>query len=1152
MYQLILKKSSTMLRYSIIFSVIIMAVFFVAKIPEMPIDILPEFQPLTIEVQTEALGLSASEVENFVTLNLEEMLSNTPWMEEMHSKSVPGLSSITLKFRPGTDIMRARQMVAESLIFVNTIPNVSQTTIILQPQSTTNRVMAVGLTSDDLSLIDVSELSRWSIRPALMSLPGVANVSIWGHRERQLQAHVDQKKMQANGVSLNQVIETTGNALWMSPLTFLEASTPGSGGWIDTPNQRLGIRHVLPISDEDDLAKISVSGARNITLNDITETVEGHQPLIGDAVFESGNGILLVIEKYPNSSALEVTRAVEAKLGELKVGLSDLSINSAIFRQASFIEVAIDNLIRVFSISAVLIIFALFLLFYRKRIAMLAFISIVFSLMASFLVLYLLGFTANTLMLVGIISSLIIVIDQMVVGFGKKTRGAVYATIIAASLVLPVFFIQSEVGLFFKPLISAYVISLLSGMIFSLIVFPVLVTIFSSERDIKYSDFSFILWLQRVHVNVLKKIFKTPIVIWLIVVVALVASTTLFFKETSLLPVFEDSNLIIELEGVPGTSLLEMNRIVSSFGDKLQSIDGVNNFGAQIGRAIAGDEIIGIESAKIFISIDQSTDYQITKDAITKLIGEYPEIVRGMNTYSQEIMEKYLGDTNDMFVRIYGSDFDILKNQAEEVKKHIARIEGITNPSIIYAQTYEPGIEILVDSVAAQRYNLKPGDVRRAVSTLINGIEVGSRFGEQKVYQVVVWGKPEGRGDLDDVKELLIDTPNGGHVRLADVADVKIVSSLSKIERESMSRYIDIGFELRGVDNDLVSEDIENTLQKIEFPLEYHAVVLGDYAQKKEEKKNVLWLIGIVALGIFLLLQSSFNSWRLAILSFITIPTALSGGLLAVYFFEGGILSLGAMVGFLTILGVAARNGIMLIGHFQYLEEEEGETFGPALVLRGAKERLTPILMTAFTTGMALIPLVVAGNIPGHEIEHPMAIVILGGLFTSTLLNIFIIPALYLWTRNKFSTVRHWLIIIVFVIISTSFFYLPHSQTEDVLHQGVEVIPAYVEKSEEGDYSQIVLSQRAAERLGLETKDVSNQQEIPYSSIVYDEHGETWVYIDLESFTYVKRGVNINNISGDQVFLSERLPADISVVTVGVPELLGIEHGIGVGGSQSH
>src|SRR5438270_7997727 len=386
----------------------------ITQLRSTPVDALPEFAPPYVEVQTEALGLSASEVEELITLNQEELLNGTPWLQSIHSTSVAGLSSIILTFQTGTDILRARQLVSERLSLAYALPNVAQPPVILQPMSATSRVMMVGLSSKQVSPIQMSVLARWNIRPALLSVPGVANVSIWGMRDRQLQVLVDPAKLRANHVTLDQIVSTTGNALWVSPLTFLNASTPGSGGWIDGPQQRIEVRHVLPIASPKELAQVNVEGT-TLTLGDVAAVVEDHQPLIGDDILNNNSpGLLLVIEKFPGANPQDVTRGVEAKLAELQPGLSGIQINTNIFRQANFIDMAIGNLTWSLLIGFLLVVLVLLAFFYHWRIVLISLAVIPLSLVAAGLVLYLRGSTMNVMVLAGLLIAVAIVVVDVI------------------------------------------------------------------------------------------------------------------------------------------------------------------------------------------------------------------------------------------------------------------------------------------------------------------------------------------------------------------------------------------------------------------------------------------------------------------------------------------------------------------------------------------------------------------------------------------------------------------------------------------------------------------------------------------------------------------------------------------------------------------
>jgi CzcA family heavy metal efflux pump len=1012
-----------------------MAMMFVGiiQLRTMPVDALPEFAPPYVEVQTEALGLSAPEVEALVTLNLEELLNGTPWLQTMRSTSVPGLSSITLIFQPGTDIIRARQLVSERLSLAYALPNVAQAPVILPPLSATSRVMMVGLSSKQVSAIEMSVLARWTIRPALLSVPGVANVAIWGMRDRQLQVLVDPAKLRDQHVTLDQIVSTTGNALWVSPLTFLNASTPGSGGWIDGPQQRFEVRHVLPISSPSDLAQVNVEGT-SLRLGDVAAVVEDHQPLIGDDILNNGpgpnsdSGLLIVIEKFPGANTLDVTRGVEAKLDELRPGLSGIQIDTSIFRPASFIEMAIDNLSRALLIGFLLLMLVLLDFHYHWRVALISLVAIPLSLVAAGLVLYLRGATINTMVLAGFVIALGIVVDDAIidvenivrrlrqhrkVGSDRSTvsiileaslemRSAmIYATLIILLALLPVLLLQGVSGAFFQPLAVSYALAVLASMVVALTVTPALCLLLLRNVPLERHESPLLRWLQRGYEAVLAWIIRSLRPAFLASgvlaagVFALVGLALLPSLGEPLLPSFKEPDVMIQWQAPPGTSYPEMTRITTLVSRELRSIPGVRNVAANIGRAVLGDQIVDVNSAQLVVSIDPAADYDATVAAIRKVVEGYPGLRSDVQTYLKETTRQVLtGSSNDIVVRISGPDLGVLRSKAEEVRQALAQIDGAANVHT-ELQVEQPQVDIKVDLTKAQRYGLKPGDVRRAASTLVAGIEAGSLFEEQKVFQVVVWGTPQTRHSLSSIRDLLIDTPNGGQVRLGDVAEVRIVPTLNLIQHETVSRRIDVSLSVRGRDPGTVVRDVQQRLSAIKFPLEYHAAVLGEYQERQAGQRNLL-IFGIAcAIGVFLLLQAAFGSWRLASLAFFTLPSALLGGVLAA-FATGGAISLASLVGLLAVFGIVVRNSIMLIKHYQRLEQHEGESFGPKLVLRGARERLAPILMTALAAGLALVPLVIFGDIPGQEIARPMAIVILGGLVTSTVLNLFVVPALYL------------------------------------------------------------------------------------------------------------------------------------------------------------
>ena len=1009
-----------------------MMYFGIGQLRNMPVDVFPEFAPPLVEIQTPCLGLSPAEVEGLVTIPLEEALNGVAGLDVMRSKSVPQLSSIKLIFEPGTDLLMARQLVQERVSLATpTLPTWASPPFMLPPLSATSRCMKIGISSPEHSVIDLSMMAYWTIRQRLMRVPGVANVAIWGERLEMLQVQVDPKRLAKHKVTLDEVMRATADALDVGLLQFSNGHMIGTGGWIDTSNQRLPIRHILPIvynSDEvtpDQLAEVvvAVRHGKSLRMSDVAEVVVDHQPMIGDAIINDDVGLLLIVEKFPWGNTLEVTRGVEEALDALRPGLAGVEIDSEIFRPATFIEMSIHNLTKALWIGCFLVILVLGAFLFEWRAALISCVAIPLSLMAGALVLYLRGATINTMILAGFVIALGAVVDDAIVdienimrrlrqyrkeGTKKSTatiiveasvevRSAIiFSTLIEVTALLPVFFMEGLSGAFFKPLAMSYAMAVAASTAVALTVTPAMSYILLSKAPLDRRESPLVRWLHRVYDAILSRAIRAPSRTYLafgsIVLAGLVALPQL---GQELLPSFKERDFLMHWLTKPGTSWPEMNRITIQGSKELRDIPGVRNFGAHIGQALIMDEVVGIYFGENWISVDPAVDYDETLDKIQAVVDGYPGLYRDVLTYLKErIREVLTGSHEAITVRIYGRELEVLRDKAKEVRQALSEIDGIIDLHV-ELQEEIPQIEVEVDLAKAQRHGIKPGDVRRAAATLVAGEEVGDIHIANRTYDVQVWSTPETRHSLTSIQELPIDTPSGNQVRLADVADVRIAPTPNVIKREHLKRRIDVGANVRGRDLGSVVTDVERALRTVDFPLEYHPELLGEYAERQAVQNRMLAFSAVAALAIFFLLQTSFGSWRLASIAFLTLPSALIGGVLAAYL-SGGVISLGSLVGFLTVLGIAARNGILLINHYQHLEEQEGEPFGSGLVLRGARERLAPILMTATTTGLALVPLVIAGTIPGHEIEHPMAIVILGGLVTSTLLNLFIIPSLYL------------------------------------------------------------------------------------------------------------------------------------------------------------
>jgi Cu/Ag efflux pump CusA len=561
--------------------------------------------------------------------------------------------------------------------------------------------------------------------------------------------------------------------------------------------------------------------------------------------------------------------------------------------------------------------------------------------------------------------------------------------------VAPVLFMGGLSGAFFVPLALSYSLALLASMVVALTVTPALCLILLDRAAIERES-PLVGWLQRKYQGTLERIIRAPRPVYLATGAAVVAGIAVWpLLGQSLLPSFKERDFLMHWLTPPGTSHPEMYRVTVLASKELRAIPGVRNFGAHIGRALVADEVVGIDFTENWISIDPKVDYDDTLAAVQETVAGYPGIYRDVQTYLRERVKEVLtGKSESIVVRIFGPELEVLREQAERVKEALTGIEGLVE---LHEEPLKdiPQVQVTVDLAKAGAVGLAPGDVRRDAAILFAGHEVTDIHAGDKVYDVMVWSTPETRHSPLSVREALLDTPAGGQVSLGDIADVRIVPSPNAIARENASRRIDVLANVGGRDLGAVLEDVEDRLEEVQFPLGYYAQLLGEGAERAAAQRRLL-LAGLAAVvGIFLLLQAAFRSWRLAALAFLALPAALVGGVLAAYAGDG-IVSLGALVGFLAILGIAARNSILLIRHFQHLEWVEGEAFGPGLILRGARERLSPILMTTLATGLALVPLVFAADLPGHEIEHPMAVVILGGLVTSTLLNLFVVPVLYL------------------------------------------------------------------------------------------------------------------------------------------------------------
>ncbi|MCB9717355.1 MAG: efflux RND transporter permease subunit [Myxococcales bacterium] len=980
------------------------------------IDAFPEFAPPKVEIQTEAPGLSSVEVESLVTRPLEEGLVGTPLSGALRSKSVPGLSSVVVWFQPGTDLFRARQLVQERVaLTIPRLPSVARSPVILSPTSSTSRVLKVGLASDQMSILDLSDLARWTIRPRLMAIPGVANVAVWGERDRQLQVQVDPDRLRMHAVVLTDVIRAATEAVSLI-----------SGGFVDGPNQRLAVSHPAAAVDPQSLARtpVAVRNGTPLALGEVAQVVEDHGPPIGDAVVDGGTGLLLIVEKQPWGSTLEVTQAIDDALVELAPALPGVRVDPTIFRPASFIERAIDNLELALGLGCVLVVLVLGAFLFDWRTALISVLAIPLSLLTAILVLDLRGGQLDTMVLAGLAIAVGEVVDDAIIDVENIHRrlhenfelgrpratfvvvldasievrsAVVYASAIVMLVFVPVYLLEGLAGAFFRPLALAYGLAIVSSLLVALTVTPALCMLVLPSGAGRVTASPIARGLRPPFAWALRRVLRRPVLVLGLTLATLVAGGVGFSSlDRAFLPDFREQDFLMHWIAKPGASVEGVRRTTERVMARLLEIPGVRNAGAHLGRAEVADEVVGSGFGEIWVSVDPAVDHDETVERIEATLAPFPGLYHDVQTYLRETVDEVLtGAKGALVVRVFGPDLEVLSERARAVEELMRSVPG-THAVGTEALTPVPQIEVRPRAVAADVYGLTPGQIRAQVTTLVQGTHVGEVLRDLRPVPVVVWGTANVRSSVSALRELWIETPSGGSVRLGDVAEVVVAPTPGVIRHEASTRRLDVTCEVQGRAFDDVAHELEEGLRALPFPPGHHAELLGEHAAQQAAARSLFEGGAVALLGIVLLLYIDFRSARLTALVLATLPFALVGAVAAAHL-GGGVLSLGSLVGFVTVLGIAARNGIMLISHYLHLQRAEAVAFGPALVLRGTLERLSPILMTALCTALALVPLALWGDRPGHEIEHPMAVVILGGLATSTLLNLFVTPVAYLW-----------------------------------------------------------------------------------------------------------------------------------------------------------
>jgi CzcA family heavy metal efflux pump len=1036
-------RTSLRFRYVVAGLACVLLYFGVISIGQQKVDAFPEFAPVSVEVQTACLGLSPAEVEQLTTIPLEQSLHGVPGVYDIRSDSEPQLSAIFMYFRSGYDYLHARQLVQERLQATSpALPTWCDPPQMYPIVSATSRIVQVGVTTKSMSLMDLSQIAQYTIRPKLMAVPGVANVAIWGYRDKQIMVEADPTMMAEDGVSLDTLMSGAADAVDSGELKYTNGAAVGSLGAIATPDQSLPVHNIQPIDSPAQMASVPLQAGKNgkfITIGDVANVTYDYPTLAGDAVINGGQGLMMVIEKFPDANTIDVTNGVTQALAQLQPGLHGISIDPDIFRQESFIETAIHNLTLAVVLGCILVVFVLFLFLFQWRAALVSLLAIPLSLAAAVIVLNMMGTTINTMILAGFAVSVGVVVDDaiidmenivrrlrawkaegrrvtplhLVLGASLEVRVAIlYATLINIVAVIPVMVVGGLTGAFFEPMAIAYGIAVLASMVVALTVTPALGLLLMPSARLGEKDPPLMRVLKASYQATLRPLLgggrRATERSWrrgrwafpAVVAVAIVGGLAVYpHLSENLFPTFKEPDFLMHFVTKPGTSVQEQDRMVANLQDQVLKVPGVTDAGSHIGQAIPGEEVSGVNFSETWLSLSPNANYDQVESDLRNLADSYPGAFSDVQTYLHERIDEVLtnGSTEDVAVFIEGPDITTLASLGTTLAGQMSKLQGLDDVQPAPLE-FVPEADVTVNVAAAAKYGLSPGDVRRDAAVLMASEPASTISSPNTLTVVAVWSTPATRNSLQDLEKLPIDTASGGHVPLGKVATIAIEPTPSVIVRDNSVRMTEVDADIApGGSISAVAGEVKALIAKDEktLPAGYTLSLQGEIIEREAAQQRLI-LYGIGALVIILLLlQAAFRTWRLAWMLLLTLPMALVGGVLIAWI-SLGTITLGALVGFFAVLGIAARNGILLIAHFRHLEQEEGVPFGRELVIRGASERLAPILMTALATALALAPLVINGNRPGQEIEYPMAIVILGGLLTSTLLNLFVLPGLYL------------------------------------------------------------------------------------------------------------------------------------------------------------
>lgn len=994
------------------------------------LDVFPEFVQPQATVQTEAPGLASEQVEALVTRPVENALNGAGDLDSIRSESIQGLSVVTAVFKEGTDIHIARQMLTERLAQLGgQLPNGVAVPVMEPLTSSTMDLLKFGLASEKLSPMELRTFAEWTMRPRLLSVPGVAAVKVFGGEVRQMQIQIKPDRLLAFGISVQDVSAAAGAATGVR-----------GAGFVETPAQRLVLQTEGQSLTAEQLGEVVVTqrDGRSIRLKDLANVIAGAEPKFGDAIINGKPGVLMTTTSQYGANTLAVTRAVESALEELKpVFVSEgIEYIPALHRPATFIEIAIRNMKTSLLIGAVLVGVVLFLFLLDLRTALICFTAIPLSLLAAVVVLDHFGVTLNTMTLGGLAAVLGVVVDDAIITVENILRrlrenltitpprplfnvvldatlevrnSVVYATFVVAMVFVPVLTMTGLQGKFFGPLGIAFILANLASLLVALTVTPALCFALLS-RSKPHAEPVYLSKLKSFHRHALEKISNRPKIIIACGLVSFIAAlATLPFFGGEFLPDFREGHFVVQLTMLPGTSLGEMKRLGTQISAELLKIPQIKSVEEQIGRAEGGEDTWGTHRGEVHVELKPTPgeDQEKVQNTIRDTLKKYPGVQSEVMTFlGDRIGETIAGETAQVVVNIFGDDLDVLDEKANEVAAALNKVSGAADVQVS-APPGAPRVMVRLRPDRLTQFGFRPLEVLEAVRTAYQGDVVAQAYEGEKVFDVTVILEPAARKHPESIGYLLVGNSQGGQMPLKQLADVFLTTGRYAILHDGARRRQTITCNPSGRDvASFVADAQKQVTAQVKFPAGVYAEFSGAAQEQKQAQAELLLHSLAATAGIILLLAIVFRKARHLLLVLANLPFALVGGVLAIFavgFFgdEGrGSLSLGTLVGFVTLFGITMRNSIMMISHFEHLVNEEKLPWGIETALRGATERLIPILMTALVTGLGLLPLAIGSGEAGREIEGPMAIVILGGLLTSTVLNLLVLPTLALRYGN--------------------------------------------------------------------------------------------------------------------------------------------------------